>query len=336
MRYATMRRSLALCAALLACGLAACGGGDDKGAEPDGAIAPSGTSAEGVNSTGATLRVQLTGLLLMVPRSPGGRTTEVLLPLPTDPRHPHIAVIGFGYKRDTDLCSSYRAGICYVNLDEWFLEPIGAGAERSGSNVQLPAGVLNLTRGSGGAYKVNFQDIDTVIRTNITLLEGNVAGKPCSLGEWRYVHVDSAKVDTMPMVNVLNWDIQHPQGKSVEFVFRDKQNFRRVKRVPLSPDASNEIHVIVAHIPESEEDQLPPGRPVLGQRPATDSPSPHFHHFYDLFRAGNKRPVPRFVRATADSACPVKITGMINEKIVDRPPSLGTYSCVMAAGEEGP
>jgi hypothetical protein len=275
----------------------------------------------------------MTGLLMVVPRNQSGRGTEVLLPIPDVP---HIAVIGFGIaENDTTLCNQpLEDGICYVNLDKWSLEPIGAGG--APSNVQPPRGLVNVTRGAGGG-NVQFPSVDARSRRRITLLSGAAEQKPCSLGEWRYDPAGEGAAEVFPLVNVLYWDIQHQQNNPPKLTFKPKSASDTVKSLPLLSDGNNEVHVLIAHIPESEKGQLPPNEQSdLPTPPDTGATPAHFDHFYDLLHpTPQNRPLPSFVASTAVRPCPVKISTVIGNRFIDQPASLATYSCVMASGDEG-
>lgn len=334
MRYATMRRAHALCAALLACGLAACsGGGDKEGAAPDTVVAQSQTSSDTLSATGVRLRVQLTGLIMMVPRKPGGRPTEVLLPIAVDS---HIAVIGFVHPNDPALCTfKYQDGICYASLAKWSLQAIGAGGEPVRERVRLPRGLVNVTQGSRG-HTANFPDVDGRIRSRITLLAGEVRDEPCSLGNWSYGPANGSS-EILPLVNMLTWDIQYPTQNSVELVFRHRVSPDSTKSVTLLPNGGD-VTVLIAHIPETEADQLPPTGPTtLPQEPTPNDTPAHFQHYYDVIAADHsKRPFPRYVSSNAQTPCRAAIKARADKGNAQELVSLGTYSCVMASGDEGP
>jgi hypothetical protein len=334
MRYATMRRAFAVCASLLACGLAACGGGGDaEDTAADAAPAPSKALVDTLSPTGVRLRVQLTGLILMVPRKPDGRPTEVLLPVPVDS---HIAVIGFIHENDSALCTyKYQGGICYASLAEWSLAAIGTGGEPDDNEVRLPRGLVNVTRGSGG-HTAKFPDVDERIRSRITLLAGQVRDEPCSLGSWSYGPANGPS-EILPLVNMLTWDIQYPTRNSVELVFHHRASAHSAKRVTLLPDAGD-VNILIAHIPVSDAGQLPPNRPTtLPSAPTTNDTPAHFHHYYDVIAADySKRPLPRFVSPQNQRPCSATIKATFDKGNVQGLVSLGTYSCVMASGTEGP
>jgi hypothetical protein len=157
------------------------------------------------------------------------------------------------------------------------------------------------------------------------------------LGQWLYDPAGEGAPEVFPLVNVLYWDIQHRDNTPPTLVFRRKSGSKIERRVRLLRDGNDEVHVLIAHIPLSEQGQLPPNsQPTLQTPPDTQSTPTHFEHFYDALRPRPaSRPLPRFVRSTAQKPCPIMITTGNREKSANRLASLGTYSCVMATADEG-
>lgn len=236
----------------------------------------------------ASIIIHLTGLVLMVPPATAGGRTDVLLPTIAD----HAALLGFGVTGDEPfvrrLCQSdaghgsgaIRAGICYVDLDRWLLEPVGAGGQPTPAASTLPATVLNTTAAQGGAYGVHLPALGGELRARVAFAAGQAGGQ-CSLASWIYEPASGDAGDgRRPLANVVEWEIRNPAARTL--VFRSRSGGERIA-VPLpAPDADGKIELLLAHIPVEEIGDLPPARPrASALLPDT---AHHVDAFYDLLR----------------------------------------------------
>src|ERR1700741_4109618 len=160
-----------------------------------------------------TVLIQMTGLMLITPPGEEGGRTYVMMPDSPGLPKPHSAWIGFG-GRKTSLCVDHRGGICYVDLDQWSVEPIGRGGwPRTARVSNLHPSLLNLSDASGG-HTVDFRTQKDSLRAHITFLSGR-AGEACSLGDWEVEPVNRRGApqpkETILMANVLNWVIRQRQ-----------------------------------------------------------------------------------------------------------------------------
>jgi hypothetical protein len=304
------------CAAALCVLLGGCGA-DQRG----------GPLLNSLPSTAETsVVVHMSGLLLVVPPGQDGGQTNVLMPTMPD----HAAWLGFGIAGDEPFVSrlcladatygqpAIRAGICYVDLDLWSLQPFGAGGQPTPASNTLPAGVLNVTEGSGGGYRVHVPSLGGDLRAQVVFGAGE-AGGHCSLASWIYEPVNAQGVvqrrDSLPLINVLDWEIRNPAVHAL--VFRSRSGPDSIS-VPLpAPDANGKIELLLTHIPIEDLEELPPARSSAPEVPADTAY--HFDAFYDLLRDGSvdgepiprnspRRPLPHTPTALSAGSCEVGIT----------------------------
>lgn len=326
--------------------MASCGAGGEnreggEAAVPEPQPRSLGQSVSPTDSI--TVVFHLTGLLMLVPPSQGNASTQVLIPHATG----HHARLGFGGD-STSVCRQYLAGICYVDLDTFTVHPLGAGGGPSGPpTFGLASHSANVTRGSGGQYRVHLPSIQSHLRSRVVFQSGGLTGKTCSLARWSFTPVDSAgNPDTTILVdlpNVVSWAISHPASET--FRLRIQRQGQAPIDVPLRGIVNDSIHVVLANVPGDELDDLPPAppQPATGTPPATLR---HYHDFYNLLRKPGQndspppshRPLPRF-DSTREPMCPVRISTVVMDTVIGEPRGtleewgVKTYGCVVGSGE---
>jgi hypothetical protein len=292
----------------------------------------------------ATVVVHMSGLMLVVPPGQDGGRTHVLLPAAAG----HAARLGFGITGDEPyvqrLCltdeahglPAIRAGVCYVDLERWALQPFGDGGPPTPAANTLPAGVLNAAEVSGGEYRVDLASLGSELRAQVALTAGQVGGQ-CSLASWIVEPVEAAggprRRELLPLANVLSWEIRNPAA--AELVFRSRSGPETVT-VPLPPPAANgKIEILLSHGPLDELDDLPPAIPA---RPAAAPDTAyHFGAYYDLLRGpgtGGKpmapgspnRRLPHTPSALSPRACDVRITTPARRMAHELPPFAHTLA----------
>lgn len=247
----------------------------------------------------ATVVVHLSGLLMVIPPQQDGGRTHVLLPAAPG----HVARMGFGIAGDEAfvqrLCMTdethglpaIRAGVCYVDMERWALQPLGDGGPPPPAVNTLPAGLLSASDAAGGEYRVDVAAVGGDLRAQVALTAGEVGGQ-CSLASWVVDKVDAAGAprprEVLPLVNVLSWEIRNPAA--TELVFHSRSGPETVT-VPLPAPAPNgKIEILLTHVPFEELADLPPAMP------ATLAPAPdtayHFAALYDLLRKDGERLAP--------------------------------------------
>jgi hypothetical protein len=333
MRNAIARATAPVIAIAVASILSACG----RDARDRAAKAPaSADSAAGeVRTTaGATVVFHMTGLLLLVPY---GKSMHVLMPAHAG----HTVRLGFGMDetkaRHPDLCSDEgfsepypsEAGVCYVDLEHWTLADFGAGGQPEDPLTHpVPPGVLDITQ--YWQYQVRIPPSPGFARARMTMLSGQPAG-PCSLARWKFKPYARPggphPVQTAELVNVMKWvvtGLTNPQ-----LVFRHKKSGARVI-VPLPGSGISEV--VLAHIPESQLDELPPqggGSPSGARDVARD-----FDGYYRLAQRSSALPVghPRtpYGGEELSTTCSVAITRPARDRAQRSP---RTFSCMMATAE---
>lgn len=321
----------------------------------------------------------ITGLVLLVPSKQSERVMHLLLPVipPADVEPAvaqHSALLGFGIGPDTSfvprLCltdhlygrPAIEAGICYVDLDRWSLEPFGAGGQPTPADTKLPSGLLDVTRLAGGQHRVQLPLLDDHIRSELVLFSGAIEDS-CALASWKFEPVNAQgkpeSQEQHPIVNVADWVIHDPQQN--EFVFRLKSNPNMTITAPLPPaNIQGTIEVVLAHVPHSDVWDLPPFGNG-GVKGGTES-APDFRVYYDLLRIPNdtvsiprqsvRRRIPHNGTPLTNSACPVGITGRLSVSRMEgstsrmvmplqamtaqADTSVGTYACMPATGIKYP
>lgn len=313
---------------------------------PGGAKTPNVSANPTLDSV--TVVVHMTGLLLVVPPTQRDGGTTIVLPQAAG----HVALLGFGRTASSDavqnLClasgqyaDAYRAGICYVNLDQWSVLPFGENGGRLSSELAVPAGLMDVTDASGGDYKVPLQ---TNNFRSVVFKRGWFGPTTCSLANWTYTPVTSGGLKktprTRPLYNLVDWEIRHPANPRLEFV--SASGVPVPVELPVTA-GEDRIELLLAHVPIGDQAQLPPaGRPTPAG--AVDSAA-HFHAYYNLLRKpGNPlqipnkfhRPVPRDAQPTTVRGCFVRITVEPQRQLIELPPdsrAIGTYACMPATGE---
>lgn len=270
--------------------------------------------------------VHLTGLLVIVPPKRAGDMTYILMP----DRGDHKARIGFEAPNRPNLCvQPYQGGICYVDLDVWSLDPIGAGGTVPTVTMKdFPRGIVNLTFGSGNQHRVDTSTLGNQVIA--TFLSGRPVDPPCSIGMWKYDPVGTPPVDLVPLANVVNWQMKLPQS-SLQLVFRRGADTAIVTLAP----RFGTIELLVAHLSDGELKRLPPARPNKPAPPRPDAQAVHFDALYDPLRVPNDqalRPLPRFAWPIRSDACPVKVRTFM-ATFTAPVWGIDTHSCMVAGAE---
>lgn len=275
-----------------------------------------------------TVVIHITGLLLIVPPHPGGNTTYVVMPPHGTPKH--AARIGFEGPNTAGLCVAHLGGICYVDMNTWSLDPIGAGGTPATPTIDgFPREVINLTHGSGNQHRVNTSTLGNQVLA--TFVAGRPT-RPCSLGQWYYNPVGALNQRIVAIANVLDWEIRLP-GSSLQLVFRRRDNSATVP-VTLEPPFGT-INLLIAHLPAGELNRLPPGRPNRPLPPGFLARPTHFDDLYNplgIEPGDSRRRLPRFFTSIREDACPVRVNtnlARFNAQVW----TVDTYSCMLAAAE---
>ncbi|HEX5870523.1 MAG TPA: hypothetical protein VFY65_08915, partial [Longimicrobium sp.] len=253
-----MRRAAAVITTFVACGvLAACSGTSEEteGAK-DSVSTTIGTRSVDTADVADNITVvfQMTGLLLAVPPKQAGSPMQVILP--EVGAETHYARLGFGGD-SSRVCAKYDQGICYVDLAQWSLQPVGGeGTPVDLHNTQFPRGVLNVTRGSGGVHTVNTPGNANNIVTHVDFLSGRARQDACRMARWRYKPHGKTE-DTVSLVNVMYWDIQQPRNQPFTLTFSPKPpNTGSDTTIHLI--TSDSVFVVLAHVPQTDLDEMPP------------------------------------------------------------------------------
>lgn len=282
-----------------------------------------------------TIVFHMTGLLVIVPPAADSSTTAVLIPA----GGAHQPVLGFGIAGDvTGLCRmdaafgkpAFDAGICYVDLREWSLQPFGDGAPRT-SAWKLPSSTVNVSELVGNRQVPQ----KGLAQSSVTFTAGWVGPNTCSLADWTFTPVDAAGSPQAPMTrslaNVVDWEIVNPTEKRLTFINR----YGTTKTVDLpGPNADNRIELLLANIPGGDLQDLPPG---AGRALGGTVEAPDFDNYYNILRNPKKpdepipgRPKP-VGRQTAVRPCAVNIT--LGKKLAPSPGrGVGTYGCMPVTG----
>lgn len=341
MRISRSCRTFAAAAWAVTCAaLSACGGengraedlaGDSRTAHRE----PAPTTAAASDSI--TVVLQLTGLMLVVPPTQDGGTTDVTFPTVTSPTH--VAGIAFGAD-STRVCERYdRArGICFVNLASWRLDAIAPRGRPTKTPVAFPAGVEDVSHGSGN-HRVDINAAHDSVSMQVAFLSGAPLREPaCRLAKWNYQPVGQSTKLT-PLVNLMRWDIRHPRTPGLVLRFNPTGS-GPAETVPLNQMLNDTVRVLLAHVPQSEWDSIIANRPTT---PAATTELTHFHDYYKLLRhpsTGAKppvetnRPLPHFSEPTGEGQCPVRITARNSSRVIvdTSTRGVGTYACVVVTG----
>jgi hypothetical protein len=344
-----MRRVMVGFMALAACTLSSGCGGRDGDQEVQVADSTMVRGADATASRVGKVVFHMTGLVLVVPPKQGGDSVKVLLP-DTQTVGDHVAWLGFGINPQdsvvprlcVDSATYIDAGICYVDLDKWKLDPFGGGGRPSPPANRLPRSVLNVTAAGGGQHKVHVPWLTTGLRAEVLFTSGR-PGATCSLATWAYKEVNSQgqanpqRRDSL--ANVLDWEIDDPGVDSL--VFRNRISRDSIK-VPL-PQAG-EVHIVIAHIPVEDTIDLPPRRPRKPGGNARPDSALHFHPDYDLLRLPSA-PTQKLPRSSPHrriphdphvdptrKACPVSITSPVIP-LERSSAAIGTLACMVASAD---
>lgn len=331
----------------------ACNGSDSREVEVvSDSVDPSATITT-VPASSVKLMVQMTGLLLVVPRASG--TVDVLLPSKGD----HVAWMGFGMGSDSSvyansLCDDTRshskqarsAGICYVDLKNWTLNAVGTGGNQV-PNVgdSLPPELVNVTYLSGNRHKAR-----TSNARRIELAAGVPGADVCKLATWK-VAPYGGNTSPQELINRLDWEITG--GFQTTLSFTSTAGSYNVSLPP--PDSAGKIYILLAHVHNSDLGTLPPASSTTM---SSNTGASHFDAYYTLLDdpqtsahdppMGDRRRSPTYEHGT-EVPCSAWITlparrqggdtlasegpqpqsGSISKEFW----SLATYGCVLARAD---
>lgn len=304
-----------------------------------------------------TLVVQMTGMLMLVPENKTGKPVHVFTPPPPDSIYHYNFIV---FRDDgTAQCTARGDGLCAVDMEGWFLDPIGI---TSGSGTaRLPFGALNYSRGAGG-IKVNPRRARDSANSWLTL-QGGSAGYTCSLATWSFDAYGPTPVDRVPILNVLEWKIPDlPQDRVVLTRRRIDDPEHSELLATLRPDSLDRVELLVAHITEDDAQNVftsammssvraAAGASVSSARNAphsafattqglaslriaTEDIKPHIRAYYRFLNAPAAR--HRFPTSpiVTDTVCPITILGLHGwggGGPVQR--GVKTYGCVVGSGD---
>jgi hypothetical protein len=281
--------------------------------------------AAGCGDEKVKVTVQMTGLLLFVPPNESGGVTHVLSPPMTE----HFNLIGFKHQNTAGLCDIYNKdrGICYVNMDGWVLDSLGAPP---GPGKSLPFGVLNLTHLSGGE-KVDPDLALRQSRSGIRLHSGKVTGL-CSLASWRVDPEGQPPPERLKLANRVDWTIPGRKLDSLVLVFRGVSD-NRSRHVTLRPNVRKRIEIVVVHIPVTDARGLfsATGGQLLEE--SEGDLEAHLNAYFSLFEPSvsrRGRPVPAEPRRLR-RVCPITILDLSEDTSERSVPGLRTQSCITAS-----
>lgn len=313
--------------ALLCVMAAGCGGGDE-GKSAEGELNDSASVAPAGASGPVTLKIQMTGLLLLV--SDTNARTHIAAPRMQD----HLNYIGF-WKENDKGCDRYNydRSICYIKMDGYVIDPVASGAGTPNQRPTYPRGVVNLTHASGG-HKVNASAVRGRSRSTITLVGGATTGS-CSLTKWTFRPFNAQQSSFLGLVNRLDWDIGG-FANSLLLVLRKGNETRNV----VLRARNNVIELLILNVPERDTVGL------FGNvsRDATSAllfPDPaemedHFRTYYRLMGVSDGRhrfPMKPF--EVVNRTCPITILGLATDTGLknarDALPGIRTHSCVVTS-----
>lgn len=308
-----------------------------------------------------TIRIVMTGLMMLVPPKPGHQgSTDVLMPAPINlPTHVAMLVYFGPYNEN---CGYYVEGFCIVDMDGWWLNltTTGGGTPHAAT---LPRSVTNLTNDSGGwpvAPQYLRPNPGRTVRSRISLDAGQITDS-CALAQWTHDPTGPTYFDSIPLANVVTWSI--PGYTADSLVLRrtrlDPEPGETTHQFGVARrDTAGPIELFIIHIP-FDEAQFMAGdvlRQLVAMGLSSDprstaggvrhgrtltsaagmtavSTSPmtaerHFHAYYDLLRVpkySTDRVVPEFRREVDTCSLSVTIRGQAVRA------SVRTYSCVMTS-----
>jgi hypothetical protein len=311
-------------------------------------LLPGSAAASAATDDSVTVMFQMTGMLLVTPPTQPDQPTQVLLPHVE--MEPHSAVLGFGLEVDQpDLCTPFQYGTCWVDLDKF--RPIGLGTGGFPSDMSrlvLPAGVLSVTDGSGGRYRVDPAGAGAEMRAKVDFFAGLPDDEEtCRLAEWTYAPVDvQGQVQAArahELVNAMNWKIRYPRTQPLALRFIELASGDTVE-APVRALFADTAQILLANIPTTELEELlnhHRGMTVSSVLPQTLW---HFNEYYDLLREpgtrarvpATHRPLPASPKMLSRGACPLRITRFeadsVAEGYLDPAGGLKTYACVVGTG----
>lgn len=289
-----------------------------------------------------TIVIQLTGLLMLVPPSPGqSGPTRVLMPEPDHIRHE--AVIGYRSPAGHTCPGHPVDQFCFVRMEGWELDPLPGRAQP----VNLPRSIMNLTRNSGG-IRVHRDLLGSnaprdSLRSRFTLGGGDVSGA-CPMGQWTFDPVGAQQRDTISLANVVEWTTPDIPQDSIVLVRRRFSGGSAQKLVTLYPDEGR-IELLIAHVPPGalikfqrllsrvarSSGRTPVAKlaPAIGPAAAADDTRIyHFGSYYRLFDRAQDRRLPSYDRIVDSDGCPLSI--WLRAGVRSRAPT--TVNCMIVAG----
>ena len=291
-----------------------------------------------------TIVIQLTGLLMLVPPSPGqSGPTRVLMPEPDHIRHEAV----LAYRNPAGhACSEgilVSGEFCFVRMEGWELDPL-PGRARS---VNLPRTIMNLTR-NGGGIRVHRNLLASnpprdSLRARFTLGGGDVSGA-CPMGRWTFDPVGAQQRDTISLANVVEWTIPDVPQDSIVLVRRRLSGGSAQKLVTLYPERGR-IELLIAHVPPGalikfqrllsrlarHSGRTPAAKlaPAGGHLASTDDTRiDHFGSYYRLFDRAQDRRLPSYDRTVDSDGCPLSI--WLRAPVRSMAPT--TVNCMVVAG----
>lgn len=256
-----------------------------------------------------TVLIKLTGLLLLAPNTHDGKLPlHVLAPVPgSQVQMPHVPEVGVVIPKPEckiggDIWYDDTAGVCYVNMDGWFME-IGT-PEHAPTSVVLPFATTNLStalnRFINPAFFGETPDA-TKLRSRVTI-NGGIPSESCELYKFNVLNPDgSGTLLTSPLTNVLDWEIQNVQGSQLVLVRRPlNPGPGHDKPEPvfwITPQAGH-VQVVIRQVTDDERKH----QPTTHQSPPFRNT--HFHAYYDLLGISTTgRHLPDLVEDGKDSQC---------------------------------
>ncbi|MFL5381840.1 MAG: hypothetical protein ACJ8GN_04930 [Longimicrobiaceae bacterium] len=229
-----------------------------------------------------TVFIKLTGLLFLTPSTQAGDLPmHVLMPATESAPMRHVPEIGYpSSAADCRYTYDPAEGVCYVNLDGWYVE---IGPPGNPSAAALPPGATNLSSALNRYVDRSLfgETPDARLRSRVTLNAG-APGRSCArfLFKLGQPLPNGQPSDSVPLTNVLDWEIQGLSEGSLVLV-RRPLNPRPGHDTPeevgiLMPDANHAIKLFIRHVPEAEAMHLPTPLPEPG------TPVTHFNAYYDL------------------------------------------------------
>lgn len=295
------------------------------------------------------ITIHITGLVVVVPSDSATGATRLLLPH-VAPSDSHVALLGFGIDRAhpdaNSLCERdgfssdpLAVGMCYVDLDEWQVQPLGAGGQPRTAGAQLPQGLVNLTALSGSEHKAPPGQVPTNRRTEVVLLSGWADGDHCSLARWQVDWFDTAgnvkQSEPRDLINVLRWTIRDPQETVLRFT-----NGNTSITLPIHTE-NGRADLILAHIPPGDRAHLPPGSASAPS--GTLTAAEHIRAAYSLLtkregpihttlpQGSPRRSIPQSGVPSGKGPCPVSITSPVVGLREER--AVATYACIVTAAD---